>query len=227
MTTDISLDNAGANSKMFTEDEVKAMMEKTVKDRLAREAENTRLQKEENERLKKQLEELHRKADKGTATTDELAQIQTANYTAANAQAQGIPFEQARQMVKQEMQMEEFHSKLEEARDKDPEFAKLLKDGNKLYSEEVDELAYLPNAASVIKHLLKDKKSFELLRTATRNYQRDGGIGFKMVANNLSDKLADTQEKPMPSQFKPAEQLSDASDEDQNFDEKNYISSKY
>jgi hypothetical protein len=218
------LTNTGAAPvKTFTESEVEEM----VRRRRERDAEALRLQHEENKRLKAKLEELESKAQKGTATVEEMTQLQTAKDAAAKTQEQGYSPEDVKNIIAWEMQQKELTSKLEEARDKDPEFAKLLKDGNKLFAEEVAETAYLPNAPAVIKLLMKDKKSLDLFRRAAMNYQRDGGTAVMMVLNNLSDQLAGTEEKPTPSPFKPAERLSDASDEDQNFDESDYISSKY
>lgn len=224
MTTDANDYNASsatstANSKIFTEDETNEL----IKKRTERERENSRLLHDENSRLKKRLEDLESKMQKGTASDDDMVQLQTAKQASAQAQAENYTPDQVRHIVDYAMQQKELGGKLEEARDKDPEFAKLLKDGNKLFQEEVNEMAYLPNAPAVVKHLMKDQKSLLALRAAWR----EGRSSVMMVLNNLSDRLADNQEKPVPSQFKPAEQLSDSSDEDQNFNEKDYISKNY
>jgi uncharacterized membrane protein YheB (UPF0754 family) len=216
------LNNAPAdavNNKAFTEDEVQELIRK----RTERERENSRLLHEDNKRLKSKLEELESKMQKGTASDQDMVQLQAAKQAAAQGQAQGYTPEQVKHIVAWEMQQKELGSKLEEAREKDPEFAKLIKDGNKIFAEEVAETAYLPNAPAVVKYLMKDQKSLMALRAAWQ----EGRSQVMMVLNNLSDRLSTDQEKPAPSQFKPAEQLSDASDDNQNFDEKDYISSKY
>lgn len=206
-------------AKTFTETEVEELMRK----RHERTNENLRLQHEENKRLKSKLEELESKTQKGTATVDDMQQLEAAKTAATQSQAQGLSPEQMQRMVEMGMQHKELENKLIEANQKDPEFARLLKEGNKLSLEEVVETAYLPNAPAVIKQLMKDKKAFALFKAS----QMEGPVSMMTVLNNLSDKLESTAEKPAASQYKPAEPLSDASDEDQNFDEGDYIKGKY
>ena len=231
-----------AAPRTFTESE----MEDVIRKRRERDAENLRLQHEENKRLKKeaddlkrQLEELERKAQKGTASDDELGQLQTAKKAAEQAvvqgQQQGLTYEQIKSQaiaeVNWEMQQKQLENKMTDAREKDPEFAKLVDANNKindpntkLFHEEVAEMAYLPNAPAVIKQVLKDPKSMAVLKAAFAERSR---TSVMMVLNNLSDRLSTNEEKPQPSSFKPAEYLSDATDDDQAFDESSYISSKY
>lgn len=224
--TDITAEGASTDSKTFSQSEV----EKMIKERTDRERENSRLKHEENERLKKELSDLSSKMQKGIATTDEMTQLQTATKAAEQGQQQGYSQEDVQRLVEGAMQQKDLESKLMTAKEKDPEFKKLVEENAKTNAVSMDHVlgtAYLPNAVAVVKHLMKDKKSLDLYNAAIANVGVDRGVSAMMVLNNLSDKLQGSAEKPMESQYKPAEHLSDASDEDQNFDESSYIGSKY
>jgi hypothetical protein len=240
MTTEINVDNETPINNSDKD------WEEVIKKRRERDAETIRLQHEENKRLKKeadelkrQLEDLEKKAQKGTASDDELGQLQTAKKAAEQAitqgQQQGYTYEQIKSQavaeVEWEMKQKQLESKMMDAREKDPEFAKMVDANNKLtdpnaklFHEEVSEMAYLPNAPAVIKQLLKDPKSMAVLKAAFAERSR---TSVMMVLNNLSDRLAGNEAKPQPSSYKPPEYLSDSSDDDQSFDESSYISSKY
>ena len=224
MTTEIEESlaaGAPSNVKTFNESEVEEMLKK----RRERDAEALRLQHEDNKRLRSRLEELERNAQKGTASDADMMQLQTAKNAVAQGQAQGYSRDEVQNIVAWELQQKQLEDKLYDAKEKDPEFAKLIDENknkqNKLFSEDIALTAYLPNPAAVIKQLMKDDKSLRALRMARSESEA------MLVLNNLSDRLSGNEEKPAPSQYKPAEPLSDASDEDQNFDEKDYISSKY
>lgn len=204
-----------------------AEVERMITERRARDAEQLRLKNEETKQLKARMQELESKMQKGTATTDEMSQLQSAKTTAEHGQQQGYSNEDVQNMVNWEMQKKELGNKLIEAHKKDPEFAKLVKEGNKITEDEAMFTAYLPNGPAVVKHLLKDKKSLDLYRAGLNNYGRDGGVLAMQILNNLSDQLDSNKEAAHPSNYTPAPELADASDEDQAFDEANYISSKY
>lgn len=218
--------------KVFTQDEV----EQLIRDRTEKERVNSRLKNEENEKLKKQLEELESKMQKGTASTEEMQQLETAKQTAAQGQMQGYTPEQVQTMVQAGIEQEKLGNKIQDAYQKDPEFKKLV-DNNKsltekhapngLYEPEVVAMAHLPNAVAVAKLLMKDPKSMAVFKKAVSNVSYDGGVSAMMVLNNFSDRLSDQQEVAHPSTYEPAAELSDNSDESQSFDLKNYIDSKY
>lgn len=218
--------------EMFTNDEV----EEIVRRRRDRDAENLRNQIEENKKLKGQLEELESKLQKGTASTEEIQQLQTAKETATKGQQQGYTPDQVQGMVQMAMEQKELENKILDAYQKDPEFKKLA-DSNKeltnknapngLYEPEILAMSYLPNAVAVAKHLMKDPKAMSVFKTALANANFDRGVSAMMVLNDFSDRLGSKQELAHPSAYEPAAQLPEASDETQAFDLKNYINSKY
>ncbi len=210
------------NKKMIPEDDVAKM----IQERTAREREQTRLKHEENERLKKQLQDLQARMEKGNATPEDMGKLQAAKDAATEGMQQGMTQQQLEQLVESRMQIETLSKKLEDARQKDPEFAKLLEtNAQNLYAEEVAGTAYLDNAPAVIKYLLKDKKSLALYRRALETDR--SGVQAMLVLNNLSDLVADKAERPKSSEYEPTPELSDTSNTDQSFDVSKYISSKY
>lgn len=224
------LDAPVVAEKTFTQSEVESM----IKARTDREREQLRLKHEENERLKSKmqdfetkLQDLQEKVQTGTATTDETQQLQTAKTAAQQGAREGYSEDELKNIVSWEMQKQAFTNKLMDANKKDPEFSKLVKEGQKLEEHEVMGLAYLPNGTAVLKQLLKDPKALAVYRAGIQNAPNDNGVAAMTYLNSLSDRIGATTEKPAPSSFQPAEQLSDASDEDQGFDETDYVSKNY
>lgn len=210
------------NPKMFSQDEV----EQLIRDRTEKERVNSRLKNEENEKLKRQLEDYEAKLQKGTASADEMQQLDTAKQAAAQGQQQGYTAEQVQSFVSMAMEQKQLETKLQDAYEKDPEFKKLVEENKKtgaLSGDEVLATAYLPNSVAVVKHIMKDPKSLAVYKTA----QMRSPTEVMMVLNNFSDRLSDKQEVAHASTYEPAAPLSDASDESQAFDLKNYINSKY
>ena len=220
------------NDEMFTKSEVEEMMRR----RRERDAENLKKQIQENNELKSRLEELESKLQKGTASTEEMSQLQTAKDTAVQGQQQGLSPEEIQARVNFELQKKDFETKIKEAYDKDPEFKKLV-DNNKtlnqknapngLNEEDVLTLSYLPNSVAVAKHLMKDPKSMMVFKTAMARSQFDGGISVMMVLNDYSDRLGAQQETAHASSYEPATPLPETGDESQSFDILNHINSKY
>jgi hypothetical protein len=218
------------NERLFTQEEVTRMSE----DRRKRDAEALRLKHEENQRLledKKNLEtklqDIEKRMQAGTASTQDMQQYQAAEQGAQKAQQQGVPPEQYAAMVDYGMRVRELETKIKDAHDKDPEFAKLIKDGNKLSPEHVVETAFLKNSPAVIKHLMKDPEDYQIYLNAFARGQIDGGVSAQMVLKNISDKLSSSNERPKPSQYQPPQELGDNSDEDQDFNEDDYIGKNF
>jgi hypothetical protein len=218
--------------EMYTNDEVEEM----VRRRRERDAENLKKQIEENNKLKSKLEELESKLQKGTASTDEMAQLQTAKDTAMQGQQQGMSPEEVQARVNQALEQKQFETKIKEAYDKDPEFKKLV-DNNKvlneknapngLYEHDILTMSYLPNSVAVAKQLMKDPKAMMVFKTAMARMPIDGGVSAMMVLNDYSDRLGATQETAHASSYEPAKELPETGDESQSFDLTAHINSKY
>jgi chromosome segregation ATPase len=204
--------------EMFTRDEVEEMM----KARVAKTANDARQQREENENLKKRLEELQRKQDSGTATTEERSQLQTAKTAEIQAHQQGYTREEAEQYAMHKMDVADLDKKLTDAREKDPEFKDLLEKGNKLYEEEVKLTAGIPNAPAVVKQLLKDRRDLNLYRAYISSGNLTDVISF---LNDMSRKLESTEQKPHPSGYEPSPVLAESSGDQE--DTSDYIGSRY
>jgi hypothetical protein len=208
-------------SVMFSQEEVEQMM----KDRLNKLHNEKRLREEENDRLRKKLEELQKKQDSGTATIQEREQLQDAKQGTKQAVYQGYSKEDVDTMVNFQMKIKELDRNLSEAEKKDPELAKLMKEGNTISPDEAKLIALpdgINNGVAIIKQLLKDGRDLNLFRTYISAGDRTGLISY---LNDMSKKLEATAEKPHPSGYTPSPQLPESEGEQDDLE--NYIKNKY
>ena len=124
--------------------------------------------------------------------------------------------EQEKQLKKQF----EFTKKIDDAADKDDEFKKLLENAPfPIPKEIVPSMQHLDNAAAVAKHLLKDGKDNAAMMAAAN----ESGYTLIRFLNELSNKLDAKASKPEVSKFKPAVNLADVGDADQDWDMAEYV----
>lgn len=211
---------ATPSAKMFTEEEVKQMID----DRL-RKKDMEHLRKMED--VKKRIAELESKEKAGTATPEERTELSTGKGAQAQAQAQGVHPDAIPYLVEEEMSKKKYAQGVKDAAEKDPQFKSALQDPNGRMLVNHDQeffLKDLPNAAAVLKTLLTNKKENNLMQAKFQEmiYKKEPSIMVQYI-NDLSDKLEKSASSPRAPSYTPDANLSDFGDSAQDFDLKKYI----
>jgi predicted DNA binding CopG/RHH family protein len=211
------------------QDESPQMFSKEDANKLAQTMVTERLQRERNIFAKKEaqlnarISELEAKTKAGTATPAEQVEHATGQAAQAQAYQQGIPADQIPILVEREMTRASFKQKLDDALSKDEEFRKLAETGNPIPPEAMEAMTHLDNAPAVIKHLLKDKKDYQVAKLSASA----GVLEYTKFINELSTRLESTASKPRPSPYSHVPNLSDVGESDQDWDMENYIKGKF
>jgi hypothetical protein len=206
--------------KMFSEDEVKKMIDDRLK---SKEIEHKR----KTDAVMKRVAELERKEKEGTATQDERAELSTGKSAQAHAQSQGIHPDAIPYIIEEEMSKKKYAQGVKDAAEKDPQFKAALQDPNSRMLINTDQeffLKDLPNAAAVMKTLLTNKKENNLMQAKFQEmiYKKEPSIMVQYI-NDLSDKLEKSSTSPRAPSYTPDANLSDFGDSAQDFDLEKYI----
>jgi hypothetical protein len=207
-------------SKMFTEEEVKKMIDDRLKNK---EMEHRR----KTEAVMKRVEELEKKEKEGTATHEERAELSAGKGAQAQAQNQGVHPDAIPYIVEEEMSKKKYAQSVLDASEKDPQLKNALNDRDSKRLVNDDQhffLKDLPNAAAVLKSLLTNKKENNLMQAKFQEmiYKKEPSIMVQYV-NDLSEKLEKSSSSPRASSYSPDANLSDFGDSSQDFDLKKYI----
>lgn len=122
--------------------------------------------------------------------------------------------------IQQEVEKEKkLKQAIQEAAQKDKEFAALLNDGkgNVVPQSLAAEMSHLPNPAAVLKQLLKDGKSNAEL-WALLNDSQTRRVDVVRFINQLSDKIDNSVSKPHAPNYTPPVDTSDIGDTGQEYD---------
>lgn len=207
------------NQKMFTEEEVKKMIDDRLKNK---EMEHKR----KTDAVMKRIAELESKEKAGTATPEERTELSTGKGAQAQAQQQGVHPDAIPYIIDEEMAKQKFLQNIKDAQQKDPEFKALLTPESKRLVND-DQLFFirdLPNAPAVFKTLLANKKENNLMQAKFQEmiYKQEPSIMVQYI-NDLSDRLEKTSTSPRAPSYTPDANLSDLGDSAQDFDLKKYI----
>lgn len=117
--------------------------------------------------------------------------------------------QESQQQARQQGQVQSYMGKVNKAAEEDPELKNLMDKGNHIAPliPLIAGLDYLPNAAAVTKHLLKDKADYAVLANTV-----DQGAMVKFI-NDISNKLSGVE--PKASEFKPAPVMSSPDGEEE------------
>ena len=211
---------ASSPQKMFSEDEVKKMIDDRLKNK---EMEHRR----KTEAAMKRIEELEKKEKAGTATQDERTELSTGKGAEANAQNQGVHPDAIPYIIEEEMSKKKFAQAVVDAASKDPQLKAALEDKTSNMLVNQDQAYFLkdlPNPAAALKSLLTNKKENNLMQAKFQEmiYKKEPSIMVQYV-NDLSEKLEKSSSSPRASSYSPDANLSDFGDSAQDFDLKKYI----
>lgn len=214
-------------TKTYTNEELQNIVRMRLKEENQKREEAYRTAEEERkkrEAIEKRLLDLEKKNEKGTATQDEKIEYQNSVAAAGQAKNDGIPPEAIPHIVEISNRNKKTTEQLNEAIEKDEEFKNLAEKGNPISGEEIYFIGQsVDNTPAVIKHLLKDKRDYDLFQIAKSNAQYDGGLSLKKLIYEFSDKLNADIKKPSPSGYTPAPDLSDTGAADQDFNDADYV----
>jgi hypothetical protein len=174
-------------------------------------------EKEEKEQLKAELEAIKKsKENNGNGASE-----------GAHKNMQMPSEEMIDELATRRQKAMDLGNKINEAKEKDPEFAKLSEKsahGGAIPPYAQASMTHLPNAVAVMKHLLKDPRDYKVVEL----FMKEGDEkGFVQFVNGLSEKLEKTSSKPAPSNYAVIPDMSDAGESAQDFDEASYIRDKY
>ena len=208
------------STKMFTEEEVKKMIDERLKNK---EMEHRR----KTDAVMKRIAELENKEKEGTATPEERTELSAGKGAAAQAQNQGIHPDAIPYIVEEEMSKKKYAQGLMDAAEKDPQLKTALQDKNSrnlVNSDQEYFLKDLPNAAAVLKTLLTNKKENNLMQAKFQEmiYEKKPSIMVQYI-NDLSDKLEKSATSPRAPSYMPDANLSDFGDSAQDFNLEDHV----
>lgn len=215
-----SQDTGAPPSKMFTEEEVKKMIDERLKNK---EMEHRR----KTEATTKRIAELENKEKSGTATQEERAELSAGNSAQAQAQNQGVHPDAIPYIVEEEMSKKKYAQSILDAAEKDAQFKTAINDKDSKMLVTPDQhyfLKDLPNAPATLKALLTNKKENNVMQAKFQEmiYKKEPSIMVQYV-NDLSEKLEKSSTSPRAPSYSPDANLSDFGDSAQDFDLKKYV----